>query len=276
MCSNVSKYAILTAVLFIPLIVSAQSVSLQNDLPSKGTLFHNFGNNIVYSFTKSYGFFHVAATTSTYSLIKGGVDWQYYEFMRDNSFLQYTGFPSVVMGGLVPAAAPIYLYYKAKSDNNSKLMYTSYALGQSVLLSLLVSSSYKAITGRAGPDLFEDDGSRPDYSDDFKFGFLKRGVFDGWPSGHTTTAVAMATTLIKLYPENKFLKTGALIYAFIISAGVSANIHWLSDVVAGTLIGYSIGMSVGSSFKSLIDEEHSHNNVSVTLKPFGFNIAFSF
>ena len=34
-----------------------------------------------------------------------------------------------------------------------------------------------------------------DYSRAFRFGLLRGGVIRGWPGGHTTTAVAMATTL---------------------------------------------------------------------------------
>ena len=89
------------------------------------------------------------------------------------------------------------------------------------------------------------------YSTDFKFGFLERGIFDGWPSGHASAAFALAFLLIKLFPENKLIKYVSLIYAVFIAFGVSISIHWLSDAIAGALIGITIGCSIGDSFKSM-------------------------
>jgi hypothetical protein len=197
--------------------------------------------------------------------------------MRDNISLKYVGLPSVIFGGLMPVAAPIYLYYRAKSDNNPRLMLTSYALGQSVIISLIVSSGYKAITGRKPPEIFDKDSNdHSDYSDDFNFGFFRRGIFDGWPSGHTTTAAAMATTLIKLHPENKPLRRAVILYAVLIGAGVSTNIHWLSDAVAGGLIGYSIGTTIGGSYNSLPDGVRNQKKISLIPKENGLVVVISF
>jgi membrane-associated phospholipid phosphatase len=89
------------------------------------------------------------------------------------------------------------------------------------------------------------------YSTDFKFGFFERGIFDGWPSGHATAAFALAFLLIKLFPENKLIKYVSLSYAVFIAFGVSISIHWLSDAIAGALIGITIGLAIGGSFKGM-------------------------
>jgi membrane-associated phospholipid phosphatase len=94
------------------------------------------------------------------------------------------------------------------------------------------------------------DASLIDTSHGFQFGFLKGGMFWGWPSSHTTVAFAMSVCLITLYPKNKKLILFALLYAFYIGLGVSVTIHWFSEFVAGAIIGSVIGMVVGRSFKT--------------------------
>ena len=89
-----------------------------------------------------------------------------------------------------------------------------------------------------------------DSSHGFQFGFLKGGIFWGWPSGHTTVAFSMALCLILLYPKNKIIDFCALVYAFYIGLSVSVTIHWVSEFAAGAIIGSVIGMTVGRSFRT--------------------------
>ena len=86
-------------------------------------------------------------------------------------------------------------------------MYSALAMGQSVMISMLVSSTYKAVTGRDEPKILDDASSAgKNYSDEFNFGIMRRGIFDGWPSGHTMNAFAMAGALTEMYPDNQSLK----------------------------------------------------------------------
>jgi hypothetical protein len=262
--------------ILFPFIISAQSIENKNNPPSYSSLFHNFGNNLLHSFTNSYGLYHISAIVSSYGLVEGGVDWWYYDKMRDNKSIGYTSFPSVLVGGLVPLAVPLYLYFKSNSNKDAELMYTSLALGQAVIISYITSSGYKAITGRDGPRIFDDNGKRSDYSKNFHFGFFENGIFDGWPSGHTTTAAAMAATLMELYPNNSTIETGAIIYAAYVGIGITTNIHWFSDFVAGTLIGYSIGKTVGQSFRNLMDNNTNQENFSIFPTLNGFRLRYIF
>jgi membrane-associated phospholipid phosphatase len=82
----------------------------------------------------------------------------------------------------------------------------------------------------------------------FQFGFLRGGVFSGWPSSHTTIAFAMAVTLFQLFPKQRWLGYVAITYAFYIGLGVSMTIHWFSDFLAGAIIGMAIGTVVGKTF----------------------------
>ena len=270
---NIRKFLILFSLsLLIPLLV----FSSDNGQPSFGDLFHNFGNNLTGSFTNSYGAYHLSAAALSYGLVKTDADWRYYSFMEENQAIPNIGMASVVAGGLVPLTVPVYLYFRGKSKNDAKLAYSALALGQSVMISLLVSSTYKAITGREDPEIIEGTVKSKNYSDQFNFGFMRRGIFEGWPSGHTMNAFAMAGVLTEMYPENKNVKLYSWIYAFFIGLGVSTNIHWFSDCVAGALIGYSIGKSVGISFKKLYggDSEKSTGSFYFTPTGLGYTIRF--
>ena len=88
-----------------------------------------------------------------------------------------------------------------------------------------------------------------DLSHVFHFGFLRGGVFWGWPSSHTTIAFAVAGTIYKLFPEQRLLAIMCFTYALYIGAGVSITIHWFSDFAAGAIIGTIIGMVVGTSYR---------------------------
>ena len=82
----------------------------------------------------------------------------------------------------------------------------------------------------------------------FHFGFLRGGIFWGWPSSHTTIAFAMAVALLSLYPKNKIIRYLAIAYALYVGIGVSITIHWFSDFIAGVIFGTVIGIVVGKRF----------------------------
>jgi membrane-associated phospholipid phosphatase len=153
----------------------------------------------------------------------------------------------------MPVLGSLTILVIGEASRNRRLIATAWALGQAALLAYLITSCYKAITGRRPPPF---SGHAPnvaplaDSSHGFQFGFLKGGIFWGWPSGHTTVAFSMALCLIMLYPKNKLIVFSALFYAFYIGLGVSVTIHWLSEFVAGAIIGSVIGLTVGRSYRT--------------------------
>jgi hypothetical protein len=157
-------------------------------------------------------------------------------------------FPAAPIGGLVPLALPLILIVSGFIIGHARITLTGWAIGQAALIGSLVSSAYKAVTGRVHPSL-HDTGA--DLSHVFHFGFLRGGVFWGWPSSHTTIAFAMAVTVFTLFPKHRWLGWLAITYAFYIGLGISMTIHWCSDFVAGAIIGTIIGGVVGRSFSSI-------------------------
>lgn len=273
---NVRLKTLAILLILFPIRAIAQNGSPEAESVRFSTLFYNIDTHFLASLTHNYGMNHLLGAAGTYGIVRSGIDWKFYTYARDNRAIPTVGFSSVIIGGLVPVAIPAWLYFRGKSQNDNELQITAMALGQAALLGLIVSSSYKAVTGRKPPEVFEDSPTEPDFSNDFKFGFLNRGVFDGWPSGHTMSAFAMATTLIELYPENESLKLYALLYASIIGLGVSTNIHWFSDAVAGALMGYSIGKTVGKGFRKLKGPTDEDQPYSISIIPWGMNFSYRF
>lgn len=180
----------------------------------------------------------------TYLIVHSGFDWWYYVSTK-NPLLFQALFPAVIIGGFIPMFGPFLLFLFALAVKNKRLVNTAWGLAQAALLGLGLSSFYKAFTGRAPPHLTN---LTVDNSHGFHFGVLQGGVFWGWPSSHTTVAFAMAWTLIQLYPEKKWVKPLALLYAFYIGFGISISIHWFSEFVAGALLGTVLGIAIGQGF----------------------------
>lgn len=210
-------------------------------------LFWNFPGNVIKCFRGYNLLWHFIAIVLTSISVSSGLDWLYFEVFRESVILPVL-FPAVRLGSRIPIIAPLIFYFAGVLNKDDKIMRTGHALGQSVLIALLVAATYKAFTGRAHPPRLLGPAA-VDISREFHFGFLRGGIFWGWPSSHTTIAFAMAVSLLMMYPENKIVRYAALLYAFYIGFGVSVTIHWFSDFMAGAIFGTIIGIVVGNSFR---------------------------
>ncbi len=182
----------------------------------------------------------------TWVIVVMGLDWQYFLLSRSTALRTFF-FPALVIGGLLPVLGLLAILLVGHAYKNTQLKNTAWALGQSVLLGWTISSSYKFFTGRLQPNVRD---VVTDISNTFRFGIFRGGIFWGWPSSHTTIAFAMAFTLVWLYRKNSRVIIPALIYAAYIGVGVATvGIHWLSEAVAGALIGGVMGLQVGKVFE---------------------------
>ncbi|MFA5132012.1 MAG: phosphatase PAP2 family protein [Candidatus Paceibacterota bacterium] len=209
--------------------------------------FYQLPKNVRACFSGKNLLLQVTAIILTYIIVISGFDWLYFTSVQGPYFHTYL-FPAVIIGGLLPIFGTGALYLFSKYTKNKSLTNTSWALAQASFLGWFISSFYKAFTGRIEPDLHS--GMLLDISREWNFGFLKHGIFWGWPSSHTAVAFAMAFTLIMLYPKKKTITVLVLLYAFYIGFGVSIGIHWFSEFIAGAIIGSLIGTVVGKSFRT--------------------------
>ena len=204
--------------------------------------------NIIRCFKGRNLLWHLLAIVLTYLIVASDSDW-YYFVSTQKPVLRTLLFPAVGLGMIVPIVVPLILWAIGALKNDLKIKNTAFALGQAAILGLAISSFYKAFTGRIPPPYFLSHGALVDTSHGFRFGFLRGGMFWGWPSSHTTVAFAMAVTLWGLYPESKPVRYAAILYALYVGVGVSIRIHWLSEFVAGAIIGSVIGAVVGKSYQ---------------------------
>lgn len=218
---------------------------------------HAFWASFKGSIRYPYFLLHLLAILITIPLVVFQIDWTYFVFFRKYEIFQIILFLAVPMGSMIPLFLPPIIYLLGKIEQKSYSEY-AFSLTQAAVLGLFWSSLYKAFTGRMGPEFEKFDSSMSDYSQDWAFGILQRGVFDGWPSGHTTIAIAFCVvfyyykptttnpSLFEEWEKSPFRQNRKyiLIYVFFVPFGISTNIHWLSDVIAGILIGLSIGHSV--------------------------------
>ena len=154
-----------------------------------------------------------------------------------------------MLGGIaVPAALPLALWYTGEPGSSQRV--AAAAAGQAAALGLATSAVVKAFTGRVSPEAPEP-ADLTARSKAFRFGFLRGGILEGWPSGHTTTNVAMATALAT--SDSWAVRAGAgafaLWVALSVSFGINGEVHWTSDAVAGLLTGAVVGWTVDRSFR---------------------------
>ena len=206
--------------------------------------FSTLPRNILGCFQGRMILWHLLFIALTFILVQSGFDWFYFRSTRSPVLREWM-FPSAPIGGLVPLVLPPVLILAGYISTRSRITLTGWAIGQAALIGSLLSSACKFFTGRVHPAM-HDVGA--DISHVFRFGFLRGGMFWGWPSSHTTIAFAMAVTVFTLFPKQRWPGWLALAYALYIGLGVSMTIHWFSDFVAGAILGGIIGRVVGKRF----------------------------
>ncbi len=189
---------------------------------------------------------------ATAALVLSGADWAYFVATR-GTWLATIGFLAASVGFFIPVILPLAMLYGSVVKHSQKTRQSAYALIYAAILGLGISSFYKVFTGRTGlPHAlgggFGNFSTVVDTSHMFRFGFYRGGAFQGWPSSHTAVAFAMSFALVTMYPKNRLVQVLAIAYALFIGIGVSVSIHWLSDFIAGAILGTIIGVSVGKTF----------------------------
>ncbi len=129
---------------------------------------------------------------------------------------------------------------------NGKTLETGLLATSAMLQSALVVTFLKAMFGRQRPSWADgvDRWSGPaGFSGWFRPGTY--GKYDSFPSGHSITAFSLATVVAMQYEDSVWVP----ILAYTTAAGaalsrVTEGRHWLSDCLAGSVLGYVIGRLV--------------------------------
>jgi hypothetical protein len=132
--------------------------------------------------------------------------------------------------GLGVAAGTFYLVGRSKNDERARE--TGILSAEAMVNSLIVEGALKGITQRARP---ADGVERSEF-------------FDGgssFPSGHSTQVWAVATVVANEYQHNRAVQIAAYGIATAVSvARFTAHKHYISDVLAGSALGFGIGKYV--------------------------------
>ena len=246
--------------------VEADSVttSVTVDSAQKLSPFGHLGHNMLLS---AFGWplgFHMLGGALTYKFSMENNDLMVARFAARQDQLTYgiAFTPGMMMGTFFPILVPGYMYFI--SDNRA-LNNTGAVAVQATAVAFLYNNILKAISAREHPDAELNSGER---SRDFKWGFFRRGVFYGWPSGHSMTNAAMAMSIASYNRDKPLVVAGCALYAGYIATsmvlGAKGEAHWFSDAIAGTLMGASIGWYIGSVFyKEKVGEKQTPPKVTI-------------
>ena len=134
-------------------------------------------------------------------------------------------------------------YFLGRKNKDARAKETGLLSAEALVDSLLVEEGLKAITQRARPSE----------------GRERSEFFDGgnsFPSGHSTQVWAVATVIASEYHEQRSVQIAAFATATAVSfARFAGHKHYLSDVIAGSALGYGIG-------KYVYHKRHRNLNVS--------------
>lgn len=184
---------------------------------------------------------HLLAFGLTLAIVTSGLDWRVATTFRDTG-VQRLAYTAGRVGLWTPVIVPLALIAIGLSRRDRRVVRSGWLLAESEILAVVICAAHKALTGRPGPS-----HAIVDTSEVFRFGFLRGGVFWGWPSSHVMVAFAGAVALMLLHRENRWANRLALAYAAYMFASVSITFHWFSDAVAGAIIGTVIGVAVATS-----------------------------
>ncbi|GAB5411726.1 MAG: hypothetical protein ChlgKO_08400 [Chlamydiales bacterium] len=134
------------------------------------------------------------------------------------------------------------VFWKRKAIRENLILLTFNVLATNTLVTFL-----KFVVGRPRPKFFYLDGI---YSPTF---FSLSGNFQSFPSRHAATIAVVAGFFAMRYPKSAPLLISATLLTTL--ARVGLNSHFLSDIVAGNLLGFSVAVMVGWVFKQFFKEK---------------------
>ncbi len=249
------------------------------------SVFGNFGNNILASFRGRNLYLQLAAVAVTPPLVASDIDYRVEHFFNQHPAYGRAADIVPYSGELLPFIAGGSLLAYAKAENNDEVLGASFAVIQASIIELMDNLALKAITGRPAPN-WRKYPNMDALSEKFRIGLLHGGIFNGWPSGHTGATMAVVSALTSYYPHSTWLKIAGYGLVAYTMYGVSSfdrgSMHWFSDAVAGALMAYTIGSTVGSYYRRVysnltgVSYKPSTSRLSFGPTPDGIGLTYSF
>ena len=247
---NKSSLSVIFKILILLLLLASKSDLLASDSTKtqRSTLWQVMGNDITISLKD-------AGAYATFPLHMSGGEWFYAAGILDALVVMSTtdavikekvstntrndynhNFWDIPTAYGEPIAAGILgsgIYFTGLFTHNNSIRVTGRMLLEALALAGAMDVSSKFLTGR----------DRPFFRNDqywFKV-FQTKGEHVSFPSGHTTTAFTVSTVLAERI-DNNYARIGFYGLAVLTAcARVRNNVHWFSDVVAGSLLGFGTG-----------------------------------
>ncbi len=173
---------------------------------------------------------------------------------RINSFLVLkilTHIPDVIIGFLVLFFMFFVLFFKR--FEKVKIVNVLFLSMAAVAISVHIKDLLKFVFGRYWPDTWIDGNPSLLVHNAYGFHFFQKGsAYQSFPSGHTTVTFAFFTVLIYFYPK---YKNACLIPCILLAtAQTFMHYHFLSDVIAGAFLGWSIAVIICRFFANKIEQ----------------------
>jgi membrane-associated phospholipid phosphatase len=259
-------------------LTTLNSAVVSNQSPDL-LLFGNIGNNIINSFKGDNLYLHLAGVASTVLIVTTNTDYHVHKFFYDHPGFGEAARPIIYAGMFIPFATGGSLFAYGKFGKDDRAVAASFAVLQSSLVAFLYNSLLKAITGRPNPD-WQHHSDMKALSRTFRLGFMRGGVFWGWPSGHTSSTMAVVSALTNFYPEKTWLKIAGYSLVAYMMYGVSSlhrgGMHWFSDAVAAALMSYAIGSTIGKYYRSKFEPSENSGGVPPGMEFPLINLRFVF
>ena len=230
--------------------------------PPMPTPLDRLGGNLADAFTGAPLFLYAGAVATTGALALSGGDHDARVFVQEHFASPTFGTVMVYVGYGLPVLVAPSLYVAGLVVRDRTLAGAGAAATQALAVTATTTVLLKWTTGRVYPTNGGDPNdparlSHPEYARELHPFDVTRGLA-AWPSGHTSASVSVAAALTAYYPEEVWVPLVGYPVALAIAAGMLAgDRHWLSDVVAGGLIGHGIGYSIGRSMRRLHREGRS-------------------
>jgi membrane-associated phospholipid phosphatase len=110
------------------------------------------------------------------------------------------------------------------------------------LVTTVIKDQLKFVFGRTWPFLLRNDV--------YGFSFFQSGkFFESFPSGHASVAAVILSVVWFLFPTKRILCAIGIVAVDLVLVGL--NLHFLSDVVAGSFVGISTGLFILALWKAI-------------------------